>query len=80
MNDRPAQVELLNQLIHLLLGGVQVLLALHHLILSLCNCPTPAKLAQPDLHSVNSSTHVCMQLCLQGRLRNTHFFLPLEPL
>ena len=38
MFDRPAQVELLNQLIHLLLGGVQVLLALHHLIFGLRHC------------------------------------------
>ena len=33
--DRPAKVELLYQLIHLLLGTVQIPLPLHHLILGL---------------------------------------------
>ena len=76
MKGKPAQVEFLNQLIHLLLGGIQVFLALHHLIFSLCHCPTPAQLAQPEVLSVNNSTHVQMQLYLQGHLKNTHF-LPL---
>ena len=37
--DMPAQVELLYQLVHLLLCGIQVLLALHDLILGLCDSP-----------------------------------------
>ena len=49
----PAKVELLHQLVHFLLGGVQVPLALHHLILGLGHRSTTSFLCVVFYHPDN---------------------------
>ena len=50
--NRPAQVELLHQLVHLLLGGVQIPFALHHFIFGLRYRPVIHRHRHVDVQAV----------------------------